>query len=67
MHVFAIRTEIYNWITNDLAEAVIGDLAAAIRFKDSNAALAQYFLGRDYSPIGRAPAQRQCMRVLEQK
>jgi hypothetical protein len=42
MHVFAIRAEINDWITYDLAQTMIGRLATAICFKDGDATCLQH-------------------------
>ena len=56
MHVFPIRTQIDDRIANDLAQAVICDFAATVRFKDGDAACSQDRLWRDDSILRRAPA-----------
>src|SRR5438132_13257527 len=66
MNIFAIRTEVDDWIANDLAQAVIGDLAAAVGFENSYAARLQDIRRRDYSLVSRAAANRQGVRMLEQ-
>src|SRR6266516_269678 len=67
MNVFAIRTEVDNWIGNDLAQAVISDFAAAVSFEDSYSARLQHSRRRDYPGLSRAAANRQGVRMLEQK
>src|SRR6185436_10892415 len=42
MHVFAIRTEIDDWIADQLAQTVISKLASAVSFKYRHAALCQH-------------------------
>src|SRR3989442_9690773 len=67
MNIFAIRAQVDNWITNDLAQAVISHFAAAVSFEDSYAARLQHIRRRDYPGLSRAAANRQGVRVLEQK
>ena len=43
MHVFAIGAEIDDWITNHLAQAVIGHLAATIGLKQRHISRAELF------------------------
>jgi len=45
MNVFAVRRQADDRITDDLAETVIGDLAAAIYLKNFNAELSQQLGG----------------------
>ena len=67
MNIFAIRTEVDNWIANDLAQAVISDFAAAVSFEDSYTPRLQHSRRRDYPGPSRAAADRQGVRMLEQK
>ena len=67
MYVFTIGTQVDNWITYNLAQPVIGNFAATICFKQRHAAFVQDFMGCDYSITSRAPAERQRVRMLEQK
>lgn len=43
MHVFSIGTEVDDWITNYLAQAVIRHFAAAIRLKQCDVSRAELF------------------------
>ncbi len=65
MHVFPIRAQVDNWITYDLAQPVIGNFAATIRFNYSDGARTQDFIAGDYATIVGAAAERQRGRVLE--
>jgi len=44
MHVFAIGTEIDDWITDYLAQSVISHLSATIGFKQSHVSRVELFL-----------------------
>src|SRR5437763_1876509 len=67
MHVFAIRTQVDNWIADKLANAVISNLTAAIRFKDTDTTRSQQLFGHDDSVRARSPAERERVRMFEQK
>ena len=56
MDIFAIRTQIHNWIADDLSEAVISGPPAAIGFKDSNVTLPQHVIWRDDGACDRTAA-----------
>jgi hypothetical protein len=43
MHVFAMGTEIDDWITNHLAQAVISHFSAAVRLKQRDISRAELF------------------------
>src|SRR5207237_2816359 len=67
MNVFAIRTQVDDWVADKLAKAVISNLTAAIRFKDSHATRSQKFFRHDDSVWARSPAERERVRMFEQK
>ena len=67
MNVFAIGAEIYNRITDNLAQAVIGHFPAAIRLKQRHVARSQLlFVEQDCGTVA-APANRQSVWVFEQE
>ena len=66
--VFAIRTQIDDWISDDLAGAVIGDFSSAIRFKDRHVAFLQNLTRtRRFRCSAERRPQGQGVRMLEQK
>ena len=67
MNVFTIGTQIDDWITNQLAKAMISRFAAAVRFKHANISGSQNFFGSQNSCGRRAAPQGQRVRMLEQK
>ena len=67
MHVFAIRTEIDDWITNHLAQAVIRHFSAAIRLKQRHISRAELFAIKQYRRTFTAPPDRESMGMFEQQ
>src|SRR5437763_15817496 len=56
MNVFAIRTQVDDWVTDKLANAVISNFTAAIGFKDGHASLSQQLFGHDDAIRARSSA-----------
>ena len=67
MNVFAVRTEVDNWITDHLAQAVISYLPAAVGFEQSYISLPQLFLVEKYCGTITAAADRERVRMFEQQ
>src|SRR6266536_1077358 len=65
--VFTLRAQIDYGVANDLAQSVIGNLAAPISFKDGNAPGLESFLRQQNSGIVATPSNRQRVRVFEQQ
>jgi len=67
MHVFTVRAEIDDRITDDLTQPVISYFPAAIRFKQGDVSLFElFFVEQDRRTVA-AAADRQRVRVLEQQ
>ena len=67
MHVFALRTEVDDRITDDLAQSMIGHFSAAIRLKQRHVARSQFvFIEQDRGAVA-AATNRQSVWVFEQE
>src|SRR5688572_22770691 len=67
MHVFAFGTEIYDWVTDELAQPMISDFAAAIRFKHRHVSLLQLVRIKQHSRTVAAAPDRERVRMFEQQ
>ena len=67
MNVFAVRTEIDDRIADNLSEAVISHLPAAIRFKQRYVSLLQFFFVEENRRAVAAPADGKRVWMFEQK
>jgi len=67
VHVFAVRAEVDNRITDDLSEAVISHFPAAIRFEQRHISLLQLLLVKENRRVVAAPADSERVWMFEQQ
>src|SRR6266567_6101744 len=64
MNIFAFRTQIDYWITDNLAQAMVSYFPTAISFKNADPPLPQRFLALQHCRIVAAATDCQRMRML---
>lgn len=67
VHVLAVGREADYRVADDLSQAVISDLAAAVSFENFDAEILQYFSGRKHAVFLRTTADRKCMRMFQKQ